>query len=67
MSTVPEVIAARAFGVRCVGVSCITNLAAGISPEPLDHEEVLETGARVAGVFQSLILASIEAFGRLLT
>ncbi len=61
MSTVPEVIAARAFDVRCVGVSCITNLAAGISPEPLDHEEVLETGAAVAEAFQSLILASIEA------
>lgn len=64
MSTVPEVIAARAFGVRCVGVSCITNLAAGVSPEPLDHEEVLETGARVADTFQSLILASVAAFGR---
>lgn len=67
MSTVPEVIAARAFGVRCVGVSCITNLAAGVSPEPLHHEEVLETGARVAGTFQSLVLASIEAFDRTLT
>lgn len=66
MSTVPEVIAARAAGVRCVGVSCITNLAAGISPEPLDHEEVLETSERVAGAFQSLILGSIERFGRLL-
>jgi purine-nucleoside phosphorylase len=66
MSTVPEVIAARAFGVRCVGVSCITNLAAGISPEPLDHEEVLETGALVAEAFQSLILASIKEFGELL-
>ncbi len=66
MSTVPEVIAARAAGVRCVGVSCITNLAAGISPEPLDHEEVLETSERVADAFQSLILGSIERFGRLL-
>jgi purine-nucleoside phosphorylase len=66
MSTVPEVIAARAVGVRCVGVSCITNLAAGISPEPLDHEEVLETSERVAVTFQSLILGSIERFGRLL-
>ncbi len=66
MSTVPEVIAARAAGVRCVGVSCITNLAAGISPEPLDHEEVLETSERVADAFQTLILGSIERFGRLL-
>lgn len=66
MSTVPEVIAARAAGLRCVGVSCITNLAAGISPEPLDHEEVLETSERVADAFQTLILGSIERFGRLL-
>lgn len=66
MSTVPEVIAARAAGVRCVGVSCITNLAAGISPEPLDHEEVLETSERVADAFQTLVLGSIERFGRLL-
>lgn len=66
MSTVPEVIAARAAGVRCVGVSCITNLAAGISPDPLGHEEVLETTERVAEAFQALILGSIGRFGRLL-
>ncbi len=66
MSTVPEVIAARASGLRCVGVSCITNLAAGVTPEPLDHAEVLETSDRVADAFQSLILRSIERFGRLL-
>ena len=66
MSTAPEVIAARAFGVRCVGVSCITNLAAGISPEPLNHEEVMEVGAQVADTFQSLVLASIREFGELL-
>ncbi len=46
MSTVPEVLAARALGVRCVGVSLLTNHAAGISAAPLRHEEVLEVGAR---------------------
>ena len=66
MSTVPEVIAARAAGVRCVGVSCISNLAAGMSAEPLDHREVLETTERVAEAFQSLILGSIEGFASLL-
>lgn len=47
MSTVPEVIVARQLGLRVAALSCITNLAAGISPAPLSHEEVLETAARV--------------------
>lgn len=47
MSTVPEVITARARGMRCLGFSTITNLAAGISPTPLSHQEVLEVGRRV--------------------
>lgn len=47
MSTVPEVITARARGMRCVGFSTITNLAAGISPTPLSHHEVLEVGRQV--------------------
>ncbi len=55
MSTVPEVIVARALGMRVAGVSCITNLAAGINPEPLSHDEVLQTSARVAERFQSLV------------
>lgn len=55
MSTVPEVIVARALGMRVAGVSCITNLAAGINPEPLSHDEVIETSARVAERFQSLV------------
>jgi purine-nucleoside phosphorylase len=59
MSTVPEVITARALGVRCFGVSCMTNLAAGISPEPLSHVEVMETTERVKDQFQSLVLAAL--------
>ncbi len=59
MSTVPEVLVARALGMRVAGVSCITNLAAGINPEPLSHSEVLETTTRVAESFQSLVIAYI--------
>ena len=55
MSTVPETIVARAMGMRVAGVSCITNLAAGISPEPLSHDEVLATTRRVASTFEGLI------------
>lgn len=62
MSTVPEVIAARAGGVRCVGVSCLTNWAAGISGEPLTHEEVFETADRAADAFQGLVVRSIQRF-----
>jgi len=55
MSTVPEAIAARHQGTRVLGISCITNLAAGMSGEPINHEEVIETGARVAEVFKELL------------
>ena len=55
MSTVPEAIAARHQGTRVLGISCITNLAAGMSDEPINHEEVMETGARVAEVFKELL------------
>jgi purine-nucleoside phosphorylase len=55
MSTVPEVVMARALGMRVAGVSCITNLAAGVQETPLDHAEVLDTTARVAAQFQALI------------
>lgn len=58
-STVPEVLAGRALGVRCAGLSCLTNYAAGISPEPLRHEDVLETTRRVGGTFERLVLASL--------
>lgn len=64
MSTVPEVLAARASGVRCVAVSCLTNFAAGVTPEPLSHDEVLETTGRVADAFQELMARSVAAIGR---
>ncbi len=47
MSTVHEVIVANHMGVRCVGISCVTNMAAGILPQKINHEEVLETGEMV--------------------
>jgi purine-nucleoside phosphorylase len=55
MSTVPEVIVARAMRIRCFGISCLTNFAAGISPEALSHDEVMETTERVGGQFRSLV------------
>ncbi len=55
MSTVPEVIMARAIGMRAVAVSCITNKAAGLSHEKLSHEEVMDAGRAVAGRFEGLI------------
>jgi purine-nucleoside phosphorylase len=55
MSTVPEVIVARAIGMRVLGISCITNLACGLSNEPITHVEVLETTAKAAARFQGLV------------
>lgn len=55
MSTVPEVIVARHCGLRVLGVSCITNMAAGILDQPLTHQEVLETGEKVKEKFSALI------------
>jgi len=55
MSTVPEVIAARARGIRCLGFSSITNVAAGLSAAKLSHEEVLAAGNRLAGHLAALV------------
>ena len=57
MSTVPEVIACVHLGIKVLAISCVTNLAAGISKQPLSHDEVLETGERVKGDFMALIRA----------
>lgn len=59
MSTVPEVIAARHCGIRVLGISCVTNAAAGVLDQPLDHKEVLETAERVKGQFIALLRAVI--------
>jgi purine-nucleoside phosphorylase len=59
MSTVPEVIAARHSGISVLGISCVTNAAAGILDQRLDHKEVLETAERVKGQFIALLKAVI--------
>ena len=61
MSTVPEVIIANHRGVKVIGISCITNMAAGILDQPLEHEEVIEISARVADDFKALVTKTIEA------
>jgi len=66
MSTVPEVIVARALGVRCFGISCVTNFAAGISPEPLSHEEVMETTDRVGEAFRGLVRSVLRGMDAVL-
>lgn len=60
MSTACEAIAANHMGMKIVGISCIANLAAGISPTPLTEEEVIETGKRVAGRFTLLVTEAIK-------
>lgn len=61
MSTACEAMAARHMGLRVCGISCITNMAAGVSKQPLSHEEVKETADRVAVQFKRLITAVIGA------
>jgi len=63
MSTVPEAIAARHAGLRVLGISCITNLGAGLSGEIIHHAEVMETGDRVKGVFRELLRRVIGRIG----
>ena len=55
MSTVPEVIVANHMGLKCIAVSCVTNMAAGILAQKINHQEVLETGERVRGTLVTLL------------
>ena len=59
MSTVPEAVAARHMGMQVLGISCITNMAAGMR-KPLNHAEVMETARRVRGSFMALLEGVIE-------
>ncbi len=63
MSTVPEAIAARHQGMRVLGISCITNLAAGMTAQGIEHEHVMETGVRVAEVFGELLRRVVGRIG----
>ena len=60
MSTVPEVIVARHAGLRVLGISCLTNMAAGILPQPLSHHEVIEVANQVAHDFQKLVTGIVQ-------
>jgi purine-nucleoside phosphorylase len=64
MSTVPEAIVARHMGLEVLGISCITNMAAGIGDEPINHEEVMATGDRVRVTFTELLRRVIGAINR---
>src|SRR4051812_10742568 len=61
MSTVPEAIVARHMGMRVLGISCITNMAAGLSNEKINHEEVVETGKQVRNTFAALLRRLVVA------
>jgi purine-nucleoside phosphorylase len=56
MSTVPEAIAASYLGMRVLGISCVTNMAAGVGPKKLSHAEVIETGKRTEGLLRDLLV-----------
>jgi purine-nucleoside phosphorylase len=64
MSTVPEVIAAAHLGIRVLGISCVTNMAAGILDQPITTEEVMETGERVKADFVALLRAVIPRMNK---
>jgi purine-nucleoside phosphorylase len=64
MSTVSEVIAARHMGLNVLAISCVTNMAAGITGEKITHEEVLEAGERVGGNFLALLRAVLPKMER---
>jgi len=57
MSTVPEVILANYLGMKVLAISCVTNMAAGILPQKINHEEVLEIGRQVRGTLVQLLSA----------
>ncbi len=65
MSTVPEVIAANYLGLRVLGISCVTNMAAGVLEKPLQHAEVVETGGRAMPALTRLLQAVMERLGAL--
>jgi len=65
MSTVPEVLAARHMGIRVVGISCITNMGAGVLKQKLDHREVLEVGERVKAGLMDVLRRIIQGAARL--
>jgi purine-nucleoside phosphorylase len=65
MSTVPEVLAARHMGVHVLAISCVTNMAAGVLDQKIDHEEVLETGRRVREQFTTLLRSLLPRLERL--
>jgi len=61
MSTVMEAIAANQVGMKVLGISCVSNMAAGVLPQKLTHAEVLETGARAAGKLAALLRAVVQS------
>lgn len=66
MSTACEAVAANHMGMHICGISCITNMAAGVTENPLSHEEVQETADRVAPLFKRLVTESIAAIAEVL-
>ena len=60
MSTAPEAIVARHMGLEVLGISCITNMAAGVLPQPLVHDEVMEVARRVRAEFCALLEGIVE-------
>ena len=62
-NTVPEVIVARSYGVRVLGISTVTNAAAGMSGKPLDHDEVVGIGKSIEGRMATLLASLIASIG----